>query len=93
MEQLALVAAVLFATAVLIPVSSRINLPWPVLVTLFGIVLAAIPQVPQVHVEPELILPLVLPPLLYAAARRTSWRYLGGQRHARSCCWRWPWCW
>jgi len=74
-DQLALVAAVLFATAVLIPVSSRINLPWPVLVTLFGIVLAAIPQVPQVHVEPELILPLVLPPLLYAAARKTSWRY------------------
>ena len=75
MEQLALVAAVLFATAVLIPVSSRINLPWPVLVTLFGIVLAAIPQVPQVYVEPDLILPLVLPPLLYAAARKTSWRY------------------
>ncbi|HST48081.1 Na+/H+ antiporter [Jatrophihabitans sp.] len=75
MDQLALVAAVLFATAVLIPVSTRINLPWPVLVTLFGIVLAAIPQVPQVHVEPDLILPLVLPPLLYAAARKTSWRY------------------
>ena len=75
MEQLALVAAVLFATAVLIPVSSKINLPWPVLVTLFGIVLAAIPQVPQVVVEPDLILPLVLPPLLYAAARKTSWRF------------------
>ncbi|HEX8767035.1 MAG TPA: Na+/H+ antiporter [Jatrophihabitans sp.] len=75
MEQLALVAAVLFATAVLIPVSSKINLPWPVLVTLFGIVLAAIPQVPQVYVEPDLILPLVLPPLLYAAARKTSWRF------------------
>lgn len=75
MEQLALVAAVLFATAVLIPVASRINLPWPVLVTLFGIVLAAIPQVPQVYVEPDLILPLVLPPLLYAAARKTSWRF------------------
>ncbi|CAN5638885.1 Na+/H+ antiporter [soil metagenome] len=74
MQQLGLVAAVIFATAVLIPVASRINLPWPVLVTVFGILLAAIPQVPQVHVEPELILPIVLPPLLYAAARRTSWR-------------------
>jgi CPA1 family monovalent cation:H+ antiporter len=74
-EQLALVAAVLFATAVLIPVASKINLPWPVLVTLFGIVLAAIPQVPQVVVDPDLILPLVLPPLLYAAARKTSWRF------------------
>jgi len=81
MQQLGLVAAVIFATAVFIPVSGRIKLPWPVLVTLFGIVLAAIPQVPQVHVEPDLILPLVLPPLLYAAARKTSWRLWAS--HAR----------
>ena len=81
MQQLALVAAVIFATAVLIPLAGRIDLPWPVLVTLFGIVLAAIPQVPQVHVEPELILPLVLPPLLYATARKTSWRLWAS--HAR----------
>jgi CPA1 family monovalent cation:H+ antiporter len=74
-DQLALIAAVLFATAVFIPLSTKINVPWPVLVTLFGIVLAAIPQVPQVYVDPDLILPLVLPPLLYAAARKTSWRF------------------
>jgi Na+/H+ antiporter len=79
--QLGLIAAVIFATAVMIPLASRINLPWPVLVTLFGIVLAAIPQVPQVHVEPDLILPLVLPPLLYATARKTSWRLWAS--HAR----------
>lgn len=74
MTQLGLIAAVIFATAVMIPLAERINLPWPVLVTLFGILLAAIPQVPQVHIEPDLILPLVLPPLLYATARKTSWR-------------------
>lgn len=74
MDQLGLIAAVILATAILIPLSNRINLPWPVLVTVFGIVLAAIPPVPQVRVEPDLILPIVLPPLLYATARRTSWR-------------------
>ena len=74
MDQLGLVAAVILATAILIPVANRIHLPWPVLVTIFGIVLAAIPQVPQVRIEPDLILPIVLPPLLYATARRTSWR-------------------
>ncbi|HJP99983.1 MAG TPA: Na+/H+ antiporter [Jatrophihabitans sp.] len=81
MQQLGLVAAVIFATAVLIPLAGRVNLPWPVLVTMFGILLAAIPQVPQVHIEPELILPLVLPPLLYATARKTSWRLWAS--HAR----------
>ncbi len=30
--------------------------------------------VPNVNVPPDLILPLLLPPLLYAAVRRTSWR-------------------
>ena len=33
-------------------------------------------------VDPELILPLVLPPLLFAAARRTSWRqFLDNRAH------------
>ena len=42
--------------------------------TLFGGVLALLPFVPNVEVPPEFILPLVLPPLLYAAVQRTSWR-------------------
>ncbi len=42
--------------------------------TVFGIVLALLEFVPNVDVPPELILPLLLPPLLYAAVRRTSWR-------------------
>ena len=29
---------------------------------------------PNVDIPPDLILPLLLPPLLYAAVRRTSWR-------------------
>ncbi len=42
--------------------------------TVFGIVLALLDFVPNVDVPPDLILPLLLPPLLYAAVRRTSWR-------------------
>ena len=43
--------------------------------TLLGIVLALLPtSCPNVEIPPELILPLLLPPLLYAAVQRTSWR-------------------
>src|SRR4051812_14800018 len=42
--------------------------------TLFGIVLALLDFVPNVSIPPDLILPALLPSLLYAAVRRTSWR-------------------
>lgn len=69
-----LVFLVLFATIIAEAVSKRINVPSAVLMTLFGCVIAVIPQVPTVRLNPELILPLLLPPLLYASARRGSWR-------------------
>ncbi|OLF12043.1 Na+/H+ antiporter [Actinophytocola xinjiangensis] len=73
MTQFGLLALVLCGTAVLIPVADRTRLPYPVLVTVFGLVLALVPTLPGIDVDPELILPLLLPPLLYIAARRTTW--------------------
>ncbi len=74
MDQLALLFALLLGAVVMVPLADRLSLPSPVLMTVFGAVLAAIPVVPEVEIPPGLILPLVLPPLLYAAAQRTSWR-------------------
>ncbi|MFF4651829.1 Na+/H+ antiporter [Streptomyces sp. NPDC001380] len=74
MDQLTLLFVVLLASILSVPVGSRLKLPPPVLMTALGVVLALLPFVPDVHVDPDLILPLVLPPLLYAAAQRTSWR-------------------
>jgi CPA1 family monovalent cation:H+ antiporter len=73
-DQLALFFAVMLAAIVMVPLAGRIGLPSPVLMTLFGAALALLPFVPNVEVNPELILPLVLPPLLYASVQRTSWR-------------------
>lgn len=73
-HQLELIFAVLFATILVQPLGRRLGQAPAVLMTAFGVVLALIPQVPNIQIEPKLILPLVLPPLLYAAARRTSWR-------------------
>ncbi|MEU9382375.1 Na+/H+ antiporter [Streptomyces sp. NPDC048279] len=74
MDQLALLFVLLLGALVSVPVGDRLGLPAPVLMTLFGIVLAVADFVPNVNIPPELILPALLPPLLYAAVRRTSWR-------------------
>ncbi|GGP83325.1 Na+/H+ antiporter [Streptomyces griseomycini] len=74
MDQLALLFALLLGAVVSVPVGERLGLPAPVLMTVLGIALALLEFVPNVDVPPDLILPLLLPPLLYAAVRRTSWR-------------------
>ncbi|MCP2342093.1 Na+/H+ antiporter [Actinomadura rupiterrae] len=74
MDQLVLVFLMALAAILAEPLGRRIGVASPVLMTLFGLVLALDPDIPDIHLKPELILPLVLPPLLHAAARRTSWR-------------------
>ncbi|KOT29178.1 sodium:proton antiporter [Streptomyces caelestis] len=69
-----LLFALLLGAVVSVPVGERLGLPAPVLMTVLGAVLALLDFVPNVDVPPDLILPLLLPPLLYAAVRRTSWR-------------------
>ncbi|NLU67615.1 Na+/H+ antiporter [Streptomyces sp. HNM0574] len=80
MDQLALLFALLLAAVVMVPLGDRIGLPSPVLMTIFGGVLALLPFVPNVEIPPGLILPLVLPPLLYAATQRTSWRQFAANK-------------
>ncbi|MFI6337476.1 Na+/H+ antiporter [Streptomyces sp. NPDC050535] len=74
MDQLALLFALLLGAILSVPLGARLGLPAPVLMTLLGIVLAVLDFVPNVDIPPDLILPALLPPLLYAAVRRTSWR-------------------
>ncbi|MFJ5305954.1 Na+/H+ antiporter [Streptomyces sp. NPDC088350] len=74
MDQLALLFVLLLGAVVSVPLGDRLGLPSPVLMTLLGMALAIADFVPNVNVPPDLILPLLLPPLLYAAVRRTSWR-------------------
>lgn len=81
-DQLALFFSLMLAAVVMVPLGDRTGLPSPVLMTLLGGVLALIPQVPNVRIDPDLILPLVLPPLLYAAVQRTSWRQFAANRRA-----------
>ncbi|MEU3182811.1 Na+/H+ antiporter [Streptomyces sp. NPDC006923] len=80
MDQLALLLVLLLGAVVTVPLGERLRLPPPVLMTLVGIALALLPFVPDVQVPPDFILPLLLPPLLYAAVQRTSWRQFAANK-------------
>ncbi len=82
MAQLTLLLALFAATIVLGPLAERLKLPYPVLMLLFGLLVAFVPGLPRADISADLILPLVLPPLLFAAARRTSWREFLDNRRA-----------
>lgn len=73
MTTLFVLICLLLATVLTVGVGDRIGLPWPVLLLLVTTAVMFFPGTPTIEVEPELILPLFLPPLLWALARRTSW--------------------
>jgi monovalent cation/hydrogen antiporter len=73
MTVLALVVAALLVGVVLVGVGDRLRLPWPVLLVLVGAGAAFVPGIDAPQFDPELILPLFLPPLLFATAQRASW--------------------
>lgn len=73
MEQLILIIGLLFATVVAVGVGDRLKLPYPVLMLIVAGALTFIPGFPDLRINPELILPVFLPPLLFATAQKSSW--------------------
>ena len=69
-----LILICLVAVALLAIVARKIRLPYPILLTIGGVVLALIPGLPAIKLDPDLVFDLFLPPLIYPAAVFTSWR-------------------
>jgi Na+/H+ antiporter len=69
-----LILICLVAVALLAIVARKIGIPYPILLTVGGGALALVPGLPVIHLDPELVFSLFLPPLLYPAAVYTSWR-------------------
>ena len=52
--------------------AGRIRVPAPILLVIVGVAVSFIPGMPVVQVDPELVLTVLIPPLLYAAASESS---------------------
>jgi len=63
----------LAAVVVLAVLAKRLRIPYPIAFLIGGCALAFARHLPHPHVEPDLIMLLVIPPLLYSAAWSTDW--------------------
>jgi Na+/H+ antiporter len=73
MSELVLLACLLGGIVVLTPLADWLRLPQPVLLLIFGLLLALVPGLPDLQsIDAGLVLPVVLPPLLFAATQRTT---------------------
>src|SRR5207248_4857451 len=74
MSAVALILILLAAAAALDLAAQRIAVPQPTLLVLGGLALAFVPGLPHPALDPDVLFLVFVPPLLYAAAFRTSWR-------------------
>jgi Na+/H+ antiporter len=75
-SELVLLLGVLLLVALLTVVAGRIGVPYPILMTLGGLLLGLVPNLPRLDLAPDLVFVLILPPLLFGAAFFTSPREL-----------------
>jgi Na+/H+ antiporter len=67
---------ILVAIAILFEVARRIGVPYPTLFVLGGLPLAFVPGLSRIQLQPDLVLLVFLPPLLFSAAVETPIRDL-----------------
>jgi len=67
---------VIFLMAILISLTAIVNkkrFPFPILLVAAGLVIGFVPQLPDLGLDPDVVFIIILPPLLYDAASKTSW--------------------
>jgi CPA1 family monovalent cation:H+ antiporter len=69
MEHVEIIVAALFVSAAGLNVLARwLDVPYPISLVLGGLLLGLLPGMPEVELDPDVVLLIFLPPLLYSAA-------------------------
>lgn len=74
MDSFQIFILLMFAAAVLVGISQKIHVPYPISLVLGGALLGFIPNLDGINFDPNLILVIVLPPILYYAGFGISFR-------------------
>lgn len=64
----------LFFVAALAALAKRLQIPYPIVLVIGGLILSFIPRAPRIELNPEIVFLVVLPPLVFTSAFLTSWR-------------------
>ncbi len=78
-EQFTFFLYLVIAIVALVMIAGKIKVAYPVVLVVAGLVISFMPFIPPLHIDPEMIFIIFLPPLLYEAAWAISWKEL----------WRW----
>jgi Na+/H+ antiporter len=69
-----LVVALLVVLVALVALANRLNISYPIVLLLGGLILAIPPRMPDIRLEPDIVFLVFLPPLLFSDALNSSWR-------------------
>jgi CPA1 family monovalent cation:H+ antiporter len=83
-DNLFVILSLLFVVSMLVMLSEKLKVSYPILLVLAGLVIGFIPGMPAVSLKPEMVFLIFLPPLLYSAAWNTSWKNFWAARRAIS---------
>ena len=73
MSALEIIPFILFLVVIGTAIAERINVPYPLILVVAGLIVGFIPGIPNWHPPSNIVLVLFLPPILFAAARLISW--------------------
>jgi CPA1 family monovalent cation:H+ antiporter len=74
MQAIEVVILLLIIVVALSVFARRLNIVFPVLLTLAGLFIGFIPGIPEIVLDPSVVLLVFLPPVLYSAAWYTNWQ-------------------
>lgn len=75
-EQTLFMAGLVVVILISVMLANRLRIAYPILLVLAGLALCFVPGMPAIQIDPELILIIFLPPLLYEDAFGVSWKEL-----------------
>lgn len=73
MTALEIIPFILFLVVIGTVIAERINVPYPLILVVAGLIVGFIPGLPNWHPPSNIVLVLFLPPILFSAARLISW--------------------
>ncbi|PWG78313.1 Na+/H+ antiporter [Pararcticibacter amylolyticus] len=72
-DRILFVLSLLFVVFLLVMLAKRVKIAYPIFLVIAGLAISLVPGLPRLHLDPELVFLIFLPPLLYEAAWYTSW--------------------
>lgn len=73
MENFKVIVFIMAILIALMALADKRRLPYPIILMAAGLIIGFVPILPDLALDPDVILVIILPPLLYDAAAKTSW--------------------